>query len=110
MKIISREKQPPVKTFKEPVDLVDTHEDTIYMLQFANQKYYEKLAIACFTITAQLKYKQNREETTNLEIQRAIKEIEKIWNDKQKFTHVGNLAKKGKSHSPYEKKDDDQKQ
>jgi len=77
MKILSR--QPPVKTFKDPVDLVDTHEDTIYMLKFSNQKYYEKLAIACFTITAQLRYKQNREETTNLEIQRAIKEIEKIW-------------------------------
>ncbi|SVB16057.1 uncharacterized protein METZ01_LOCUS168911, partial [marine metagenome] len=25
MKILSR--QPPVKTFKDPVDLVDTHED-----------------------------------------------------------------------------------
>ena len=50
MKIISKEKQPPVKTFKEPVDLVDTHESTIFMLQFMNQKYYEKLSIACFTV------------------------------------------------------------
>ena len=73
MKIIPKEKQFPVKTFKEPVDLVDTHEDTICMLQFMNQKYYEKLAIACFTITAQLKHKQNQEETTNLEVQRGIK-------------------------------------
>ena len=79
MKIISREKQPPVKTFKEPVDLVDTHEDTIYMLQFANQNYYEKLAIACFTITAQLKYKQNREEAINLEVHKGIKELKEIW-------------------------------
>jgi len=79
MKIISREKQPPVKTFKEPVDLVDTHEDTIYMLQFANQKYYEKLAIACFTITAQLKYKQNREEAINLEVYKGIEELKEVW-------------------------------
>ena len=79
MKIISREKQPPVKTFKEPVDLVDTHEDTIYMLQFANQNYYEKLAIACFTITAQLKHKQNREEAINLEVHKGIKELKEIW-------------------------------
>ena len=79
MKIISREKQPPVKTFKEPVDLVDTHEDTIYMLQFANQKYYEKLAIACFTITAQLKYKQNREAVINLELHKGIKELKEVW-------------------------------
>ena len=79
MKIISKEKQPPVKTFKEPVDLVDTHESTIFMLQFMNQKYYEKLAIACFTITAQLKYKQNREEAINLEVYRGIKELEEVW-------------------------------
>ena len=79
MKIISKEKQPPVKTFKEPVDLVDTHESTIYMLQFVNQKYYEKLAIACFTITAQLKYKQNREEAINLEVYKGIKELKEVW-------------------------------
>ena len=81
MKIISKEKQPPVKTFKEPVDLVDTHESTIYMLQFMNQKYYEKLAIACFTITAQLKYKQNREEAINLEVHKGIKELKEIWKE-----------------------------
>ena len=79
MKIISREKQPPVKTFKDPVDLVDTHESTIFMLQFSNQKYYEKLAIACFTITAQLKHKQNREEAINLEVHKGIKELKEIW-------------------------------
>ena len=79
MKIISKEKQPPVKTFKEPVDLVDTHESTIFMLQFMNQKYYEKLAIACFTITAQLKYKQNREEAINLEVYKGIKELKEVW-------------------------------
>ena len=79
MKIISREKQPPVKTFKDPVDLVDTHESTIYMLQFSNQKYYEKLAIACFTITAQLKYKQNREAAINLELHKGIKELKEVW-------------------------------
>ena len=79
MKIISREKQPPVKTFKEPVDLVDTHEDTIYMLQFANQNYYEKLAIACFTIMAQLKYKQNREAAINLELHKGVKELKEVW-------------------------------
>ena len=79
MKIISREKQPPVKTFKEPVDLVDTHESTIYMLQFANQNYYEKLAIACFIITAQLKYKQNREAAINLELHKGIKELKEVW-------------------------------
>ena len=79
MKIISREKQPPVKTFKEPVNLVDTHESTIYMLQFANQNYYEKLAIACFTITAQLKYKQNREEAINLEVYKGIEELKEVW-------------------------------
>ena len=77
MKILSR--QPPVKTFKDPVDLVDTHASTIYMLQFANQNYYEKLAIACFTITAQLKYKQNREEVINLELHKGIKELKEIW-------------------------------
>ena len=79
MKIISREKQPPVKTFKDRVDLVDTHASTIYMLQFANQNYYEKLAIACFTITAQLKYKQNREEAINLEVHKGIKELKEVW-------------------------------
>ena len=79
MKIISKEKQPPVKTFKEPVDLVDTHESTIFMLQFMNQKYYEKLAIACFTITAQLKYKQNREAAINLELHKGIKELKEVW-------------------------------
>ena len=79
MKIISKEKQPPVKTFKDPVDLVDTHASTIYMLQFANQNYYEKLAIACFTITAQLKYKQNREEAINLEVHKGIKELKEVW-------------------------------
>ena len=79
MKIISREKQPPVKTFKEPVDLVDTHESTIYMLQFANQNYYEKLAIACFIITAQLKYKQNREAAINLELHKGVKELKEVW-------------------------------
>ena len=81
MKIISKEKQPPVKTFKEPVDLVDTHESTIYMLQFMNQKYYEKLAIACFTITAQLKYRQNREEAINLEVYKGIKELKEVWKE-----------------------------
>lgn len=81
MKIISREKQPPVKTFKEPVDLVDTHESTIYMLQFVNQKYYEKLAIACFTITAQLKYKQNREAAINLELHKGVKELKEVWKE-----------------------------
>ena len=79
MKIISKERQPPVKTFKEPVNLVDTHESTIFMLQFMNQKYYEKLAIACFTITAQLKYKQNQEEAINLEVYRGIKELKEVW-------------------------------
>ena len=79
MKILSR--QPPVKTFKDPVDLVDTHASTIYMLQFANQNYYEKLAIACFTITAQLKYKQNREEVINLEVHKGIKELKEIWKE-----------------------------
>ena len=79
MKILSR--QPPVKTFKDPVDLVDTHASTIYMLQFANQNYYEKLAIACFTITAQLKYKQNREEAINLEVYKGIKELKEIWKE-----------------------------
>ena len=79
MKILSR--QPPVKTFKDPVDLVDTHASTIYMLQFANQNYYEKLAIACFTITAQLKYKQNREKVINLEVHKGIKELKEIWKE-----------------------------
>ena len=79
MKIISREKQPPVKTFKEPVDLVDTHESAIYMIQIMNQKYYEKLAIACFTYTALLKYKQNRDEAINLEVYKGIKELKEIW-------------------------------
>tara|TARA_Y100000590_G_scaffold359479_1_gene415339 strand:- start:1103 stop:1420 length:318 start_codon:yes stop_codon:yes gene_type:complete len=79
MKILSR--QPPVKTFKDPVDLVDTHASTIYMLQFANQNYYEELAIACFTITAQLKYKQNREEVINLEVHKGIKELKEIWKE-----------------------------
>ena len=79
MKILSR--QPPVKTFKDPVDLVETHESTIYMLQFANQNYYEKLAIACFTITAQLKYKQNREKVINLEVHKGIKELKEIWKE-----------------------------
>ena len=79
MKIISKEKQPPVKTFKDRVDLVDTHASTIYMLKFANQYYYEKLAIACFTITAQLKYKQNREEAINLEVHKSIKELKEVW-------------------------------
>tara|TARA_B100000586_G_scaffold100124_1_gene71645 strand:- start:34 stop:357 length:324 start_codon:yes stop_codon:yes gene_type:complete len=81
MKIISKEKQPPVKTFKEPVDLVDTHESTIFMLQFMNQKYYEKLAIACFTITAQLKYKQNREAAINLELHKGVKELKEVWKE-----------------------------
>ena len=81
MKIISKEKQPPVKTFKDPVDLVDTHESTIFMLKFSNQKYYEKLAIACFTITAQLKYKQNREEAINLEVYKGIKELKEVWKE-----------------------------
>ena len=81
MKIISREKQPPVKTFKDRVDLVDTHASSIYMLKFANQYYYEKLAIACFTITAQLKYKQNREKATNLEVHKGIKELKEIWKE-----------------------------
>jgi hypothetical protein len=49
------------------------------MLQFANQKYYEKLAIACFTITAQLKYKQNREAAINLELHKGIKELKEVW-------------------------------
>ena len=49
------------------------------MLQFVNQKYYEKLAIACFTITAQLKYKQNREEAINLEVYKGIKELKEVW-------------------------------
>ena len=49
------------------------------MLQFANQNYYEELAIACFTITAQLKYKQNRKEATNLEVYKGIKELKEVW-------------------------------
>ena len=51
------------------------------MLKFANQNYYEKLAIACFTITAQLKYKQNREEVINLEVHKGIKELKEIWKE-----------------------------
>ena len=51
------------------------------MLQFVNQKYYEKLAIACFTITAQLKYKQNREAAINLELHKGVKELKEVWKE-----------------------------
>ena len=44
-----------------------------------NQKYYEKLAIACFTITAQLKHKQNREAAINLELHKGVKELKEVW-------------------------------